>query len=142
MFFVSFVVKDRGCIISDMPPDPTRFPWQPFETLRVIQEMRKPRTRLTVATMNSRRDSSLSQTLCASEPLCLCVKIEAISTTSRSNPAIFIAATLRRWRVIQEMRRALRQAQGNALGIGPSGAEQFPALGGALGLRLIKHGLL
>ena len=34
-------------------------------------------------------------------------------------------------RVIQEVRKALRQAQGNALGIGPSGAEQFPAQGGA-----------
>ena len=42
---------------------------------------------------------------------------------------------LRRWRVIQEMRKPLRQAQGNALGIGPSVAEQFPARGEALSPR-------
>jgi len=36
-------------------------------------------------------------------------------------------------RVIQEVRNALSQAQGNALGIGPLGAEQLPAQGGALG---------
>jgi len=36
-------------------------------------------------------------------------------------------------RVIQEVREALSQAQGMALGVGPSGAAQFLAQGGTLG---------